>query len=62
MTGYNAYTDEMNEVDGMPLMYKDWVEQYGAKVVLSLFVSNVLTRLEFENEADAVYFKLKFGV
>jgi hypothetical protein len=60
MTGFNDYHGEMESTSCRFLTYRDWVKQYGGEVVTTPpFVSDALARLEFENEQDAVYFKLK---
>jgi hypothetical protein len=55
MTGFNDYHGEMERTSGKFLAYRDWVKQYGGEVV----TTQTLARLEFEDEGDAVYFKLK---
>ena len=59
--GSEYYMKHIFDIAGDVPSYEDWIKQYGAKIILE---ENPWSgwAIEFENEEDAIFFKLKFGL
>jgi hypothetical protein len=54
MTGMKGYLRD-------PKHYVEWLEEYGARII-DTHLSIIQWRIQFKDAADAVAFRLKFGI